>query len=325
MYLRYVISIFYSNRSYALLFIPFIVATFVVLNWYFPYHVPDETAHFGMWDTLLPQTNIISQIIAPALILSNAIILNVLFNRNDFLERNNYIVSILYVTLLSNFHSFYFLDGFTIAQFIVTFGLLYLFRLNQNEDARKIVFNAAFLFGVAATFYPLFLISLPLLFWMIWVMRPFLFRESILTLIGFVVPLVYAGVYSLFMEHTMKTSDFSSSSREMFIVDILILTGATFVLFVFSLKTLFKKMQQGSIRTRKLYSILLMLVMLSILLTAIEYFGFRKGEAISLLITPLMFVLPYGFGYQKQRTAPTVFFYIIFAISVGKFLQIFTL
>lgn len=321
MYLRSVLSVFYSNRSYALLFIPFVVATFVVMNWYFPYHVPDETAHFGMWDSFLPQTNIISQILAPALILTNAIVLNVIFNRNDFLERNNYIVSILYVTLLSNFHSFYFLDGFAIAQFVFTFGLLYLFRLNQNEDARKFVFNGAFMFGVAATFYPLFFISLPILFWLIWVMRPFLLRESVLTLVGFVVPLIYAGVYSLFIGHTMKPSDFSSSSKELFIIDILVLTAAVAVMFMFSLKTLFKKMQQGSIRTRKLYNMLLMVVAFSVLLTAIEYFGFAKGEVISLLITPLMFVLPYSFGYQKQRTTPTVFFYIVFAISVGKFLQ----
>lgn len=325
MYLRYVISIFYSNRSFALLFVPFIVALFVMMNMYFPYHIPDESVHFGMWGSILPQTDIISQIVAPSLVLFNALLLNSLFNRNDFLERNNYIVSLLYITFLSNFHSFYFLDGFAIAQFLFTFGLIYLFRLNQNDDARKWVFNAAFILGTAATFYPLFILSLPMLFWMIWVMRPFLLRESMLTLIGFVLPLMYGGLFILFMEDTMQLTDFSSSSNELFLVDILILTATVLVFLIFSIKTLLKKMQQGSIRTRKLYSMLLMLSVLSVLLTTIEFFAFQKGEAISLLITPLMFVLPYGFGYQKQRPAPTFFFYVVFAISVGKFLQIFTI
>lgn len=316
------VRIFYSNRSFALLFIPVIIGGFIALNYFFPHHFPHEESHFGMWGGFLPENNWLSQFLAPILILINAIVLNVYFNRNEFLEKNNYLVALLYVTFMSSFHSFYFLDGFAIAQFILGLSLFYFFRLNQNDDARKTVFNVAFLFGVASTFYPLFLLSIPLLYSIIWVMRPFVFRESLLTLVGFVIPLIYAGVYGMYFEIKLEPIDFSSSSSEMIIFDLIFVGSAVVWFLVFSLRTLFKKMQQGSIRIRKLYNILIMLILLSILLTAVEYFAFQKAQTISLILIPLMFIIPYGFGYKKQRSTPTLFYYILLLFSVGKYFYV---
>ena len=318
------VRIFYGNRSYALLLVPFLAALFVVLNIFFPHYLPEDGAGFGMWGNILPQTHWLSFSLAPVLIIANGIVLNWIFNRNEFLEKNNFLVAMLYVTFLSNFHSFYFLDGFTIAQFVFGVGLVFFFRLNQNEDARKIVFNVAFLFGIATTFYPLFLIAIPFLFWIIWVVRPFVFRESILTLIGYVIPLVYAGVYSMVTGFKISGDQFSSSSKEVFLIDLFVVGTAVVWFLLFSLKTLFRKMQQGSIRVRKLYNMLLMMVFLSMLLTTVEYLVFKKVETISLIIVPLMFVLPYGFGYKKQRPTPTAFYYLLFLFSVSKFFGLLT-
>jgi hypothetical protein len=325
MYLRFVVQIFYGNRSYALLLIPFIATGFVILNLYFPYHLPDPQAHFGMWGKLLPQESTISQLLAPAIVVANSIILNTIYNRNDFLEKNNYLVSMLYVSFMAYFHSFYFLDGSLIVQLILCVSLFSFFKLNQNEDARKIVFNLAFWFGLASTFYPLFLLSLPILFSMIWVMRPFVFRESLLTLVGFVLPLVYAGVYNFYFERTMVGADFSSSSTEWYILDIMFIGSAVTWFLLFSVQTLLRKMQQGSIRIRKLYNILMLMGVLTLLLTSLDYFFFNKGQVISLVFVPLMFVLPYGFGYKKQRVAPTIFYYLLLLFAVGKFFNLIQL
>ena len=43
-------------------------------------------------------------------------------------------------------------------------------------------------------------------------------------------------------------------------------------------------------------------------------------EVLALVFVPLMFVLPYAFGYKKQRDVPTMVFYLLFFYSVGKFL-----
>jgi len=313
------VKIFYGNRLYALYIIPVIVATFVILNYYVPYHVPEEITRFGFWGDLIPQTSTFSMILAPSLIVLNAVLLNNTFNKHDFLGRNRYITALLYITALSYFHTFYFLDGFSIAQVFVILALRQTFKLNQNEDGRKTVFNVSFLLGVASTFYPLLLISIPFVFWIIWILRPFVLRESILTLIGFIVPLVYTGVYQMYFEYNMDTADFSSNASELKLFDIAILGGLMFLLGLFSIKTYLLRLKVASIRLRKLFSIILMLFLFTIGFSVLSYFLFNKKEALALIFIPAVFILTYSFGFKTQRLVPTLTFYLIFLFSVGKF------
>ena len=55
---------------------------------------------------------------------------------------------------------------------------------------------------------------IPFVFWIIWVLRPFILRESILTLIGFIIPLAYSGVYQMFFDYRMDSADFSSNDAD---------------------------------------------------------------------------------------------------------------
>jgi len=314
-----VVRIFFGNRSYALLILPLLIVGYTVLNMWKGHHDPDIQANFGFWGHLLSQSTLLSQFLAGSLIFVNAILLNTLFNRNDFMESNNYLPSLLYVTFLSIFHSFYFLDGSSIAQTLVVLGLYQLLKLSQNEDARKIVFNAAFLFGVACTFNPLLLLIIPFMFWMGWVIRPFVFRESTLTVIGAVIPLMFAGVYGSFYNIEMTNEQFSSSSTELWLEDIVVLGGATFFMIVLGVGSLALKLKQSSIRLKKLFRVIVILANFCLLLTIFEYFVFHKKEALSLVFIPLMFFLPYAFGYKKQRMVTTTVFYLLFFFSVGKF------
>ena len=148
------VQLFFGNRSFALLFLPVLAAVYIALNVYFPYFQPEESAHFGFWGNFLSQSNWISQFLAPLLVLAEAVLINSLFNRNEFMERNTYTPALLYVTCMSVFHCFYFLDGFAIAQFSVVMAVHQLFRLYQNEDGRRHVFNVGFWLGIACTFHP---------------------------------------------------------------------------------------------------------------------------------------------------------------------------
>lgn len=314
------VQLFYGNRSFALLFLPVFVAAYVVLNIYFPYHLPEIEGHFGFWGRLLEQSSLVSRVLAPLLVLFGALILNVMFNRNEFMERNNYMVSLLYVTFMSTFHSFYYLNGFTIAQFFVILALYQMFHLYQNEDGRKRVFNVGFLLGVACTFYPVLLSIAVIAFWLIWVIRPFVMRESVLLIVGFLIPLLYGGLYSSYMGIKIQNAQISSAAFELRLEDVLVVGAIGFFMILLSLGTILLKIQQSSIRLKKLFRILLILINFTLLITVFEYFIFHKKEVLSLVFVPLMFVLPFGFGYKKQRDVTTVVFYMLFLFSVGKFL-----
>lgn len=249
----------------------------------------------------------------------SALLLNAVFNRNEFMERNSYLTPMLYITLMSFFHSFYYLEGLSIAQIFVVLTVFQLFKLNQNEDGRKIVFNAAFFFGIACTFYPVLFIGLPFLFWMVWVMRPFIFRESVLLVVGFIVPLLYSGTYSFVFKTTLDRTEFSSSSSELHWLNTLVICIGLLLLSLVSLKELFAKIAISSIRMKKIFRLLLLLILMCLIAILIDFFVFKKVEAGSLIVICLAFILPYGFGQKKQKAIPTILFYLILFYSVSKF------
>ena len=82
--------------------------------------------------------------------------------------------------------------------------MIQLFRLYQNEDGRAAVFNAAFFAGISAVVHPPIIMILPFLFIMVWSIRPFVLRESLLLITGFGIPLIYGGIYLKWLE--MKNS-----------------------------------------------------------------------------------------------------------------------
>lgn len=302
-----------------MLILPFIIGGYFACNYLTGHHVVEAHSNFGFWGQFDIQGHIAFQISAMALIFVNAILINFLFNRNDFMEKNSFIAALLYVTLMSFQHSFYFLDGLSVAQTVLILVLFQLFKLRQNEDGRRAVFNAAFLFGLACTFSPILLLGTPVLFWMIWVFRPFIFRESLLIILGFTVPLIYSGVYSMVFDVQLEREGFSSSSTDGHLLDVAVLVGAVFLIFLTGVNILLNKLRVSSIRLKKVFRMLLLLSLLFGAMPILEYFAFGKLDAIGLIIFPLSFYLPYAFGTKELRSFPSFLYYLIFFFSVGKF------
>lgn len=315
----FVVQIFYSNRSFALVFLPLLAVGYHVMNQWMGYHSLEDGVGFGFWGTVKAPAELLMSSIALAFVLINAIFINVLFNRNEFMERNNFLASLLFVVLSSFFHSFYFVDGTSIAQMFLVFTLFQIMKLNQNQDGRKAVFNASFLFGVATTFYPILVLGVPFLFWMIWVLRPFVTRESFLSMVGFLVPLVYAGMYNYFFQTPFDGESFSTSSHYWYAVDTVVVSTGTLFLVFLGLNVLLGKLRVSSIRLKKLFRVIFLFGILSLVLFLIEFSFYEKLDGLSFTISPLMFVLPYAFGLKEQKAFPTFVFYVLFFFSIGKF------
>jgi hypothetical protein len=296
-----------------------LVAVFVGLNIYIPFHEPEPDAHFGFWGALLSQEALASKVIAPVLILIEAVLINALFNRNEFMERNTYIPSLIYVTVMSVFHSFYFLNGFAVAQLCIILALYQLYQLYQNEDGRRRVFNTGFWLGVACSFHPILVLLILVGFWLIWVIRPFVLRESILFLVGFLIPLFYGGFFARWTGNAIESQDITSTGTALNIEDVLALSVLTFILILLTLRGLATKVQQSSIRLKKLFRILLIFIVFSVLLTVVEYFVFTKKEALAMTFIPLAFVIPYAFGLKHLQKTATVTYYVLLVFTIGRF------
>jgi hypothetical protein len=315
------IKLFIGNRSVVLFLLPFIIAIYVLFNFSTHYYNYSTVSNFGFWGShKLPFSQLSGQLIASFLILMNAVGVNAIFNWNEFFGRNSFMPSLLYVILMSFYHSFYEIDGLLIAHSCLIATLFQLFKLRQNEEGRKLVFNSAFLIGVAATFHPALIGIMPFVFFMIWTIRPVVFREVILVLLGFGIPMLYVGIY---LWTTKAKINFQllelhdNYSRHQF--DFLVSSGIFLFSFLLSVISIQANIKKSSIRLKKLVQILWWLIFTSIALGLMDYFYFNQIERFSLLMIPLSFLLTFSFMHKTLFHVANGLFYSTLIYSFVKF------
>tara|TARA_B110000285_G_scaffold233210_1_gene306301 strand:+ start:2889 stop:3860 length:972 start_codon:yes stop_codon:yes gene_type:complete len=313
------LTLFRQNNPYVLVFIPISVIVLLSLNTLFPYHLPDLEVSFGLWGKIQGEKLFFSSIFSGTVIALSAIIINNIFNRNEFSDKNNFLPAILYILYLSFFHSFYYTDGLAITQFFLILMIRQLFRLRQKDDGRKLMFNAGFLFGVACTFSPLLIFGLPFIFLIVWISRPFIFRESALLITGVILPFIYVLVYLTFFQINFDLENLNASSKEVFVIDMWLVIGSLFLFFFMGIGDLLNTMNSSSIRLKKVFRMLLLLAIFTFGLLLFDVLAYKKIQIFSFCFVPVAFVLPYSFGKSKQNKGAALIFYILILFTITKF------
>jgi hypothetical protein len=250
----------------------------------------------------------------------NALLLNYLFNINTFYERNSYVVSLLYVVLMSFYHSFYQVDGVIVAHLFLILALFQLFELENNLDGRRISFNTGIFIGIAASFHPPLIFTFPLAWFMITRIRPFVFREMILTTIGFITPLLYGFIYVFWSKNQINWNFIETTinySQEQLIF--LISMGLFAVSALLSLWGIRIKNSKSSIRFRKITAILFLFLFIGIGLGTVEISFLKQYEWFSFGMIALVLFLPFSFFYKTTHVFATILFYTTFLFSIAKF------
>lgn len=314
------VKLFLSNRSFVQFLLPVVTAVYVFLNHTTGYYTHSEISNFGFWGNGVKQDVVSSQIIASLIIIINAVGINAVFNWNQFLERNSFMPSLLYVVLLSFYHSFYEVDGLLISHTFLILTLYQLYFLRQNEDGRKSVFNASFFAGLAATFHPPLLGLLPILFFMIWNIRPFVFREIILSIIGFGVPLLYAGFYLIYTGTSIDLALFKKTTnydKQQF--DFLVTSGIFICSLLLSLVSIQAHIQKSSIRLKKMTRMLWWFVAIGLTIGIIDYMRYQQIQRFSLIMIPFSFFLTFSFSHKTLSSVAIGLFYVTLTYSFLKF------
>lgn len=314
------VKLFLSNRSIVQFLLPLFVVVYVILNQITNYYGYSEIANFGFWGNNIQFDPIVSQIAASLVIIGNAIFINAIFNWNQFLERNSFMPSLLYIVLLSFYHSFYQLDGLLISHIFLILCLYQLYFLRQNEDGRKSVFNASFFAGIAATFHPPLIGFLPFIFFMMWNIRPFVIREIILCCVGFAVPLFYAGFYLIYTGTSIDLTLLKTSTnyeRQQF--DFLVTSGIFIFSLLLSLVSIQAHIQKSSIRLKKMTRILWLFVLVGLIIGTIDFLFFNQIQRFSLIMIPFSFFLTFSFSHKTLSSVAIGLFYVTLTYSFLKF------
>ncbi len=314
------IKLFLGNRAGVLLLIPLLIAIYYFLNRQTQYYVYDAYSNLGLWGNSVYISEELNAYLSVILVGINALFINWIYNKNEFLERNSYISSLLYVTLMSFYHSFYSLDGIIISHTALIAMLHQFFQLRQNEDGRRYVFNGAIFAGIAASFHPPFIFLFPLYLVMIYVARPLVFRETVLAIVGFGIPLLYGLLYLQYAEHEInlrileQTNNYYKKQNDFLITSVLFT-----LLFVLGLISLQIKIKKSSSRLKKLIQMLWVMVFFGIIFGFYDFFKFGQVERFSFLVIPLSFYLSYSFGNKSYHFISLGLFYATFIYSLINF------
>jgi hypothetical protein len=304
-----------------LLLLPLIIAVFVVFNLWSGYYAYTPTTNLGIWgnDFVFPQ--ILTLTLGPLFALVNALLINSLFNRNDFIDRNTYITSVIYLSYFSFYHAFYQLDGLSISHLLLVLALFEIFKLAQNEKGNKAVFNAGFLAGLACTFDPALLLFFPFLYLMVIVIRPVLLREFILFLIGFGVPLLYAIVFSWYNEFPISTKLITwQIDNFKFNIDFVVTATLLVLTVLLSLIALSQHSQKTSIRAKKLMRALFLFTLFCLFLGSLEYLFHGHLARFSLLFIPISFFLTFAWQNKRYQWLSSA---LIYLVLIYTFLRVF--
>jgi len=299
--------------------LPLVVVVYILFNYQSNYFIHSEILSFGFWGNFAIDP-IVSQILASLIVILNAIGLNAVFNWNQFLERNSFMPSLLYVVLMSFYHSFYDIDGLLIAHTFLILSLYQVYFLRQNEDGRRAVFNASFFGGIAATFHPPLIGYLPFYFIMIWTIRPFIIREILLCIAGFIVPLLYASFYLYYSGNSLDMSIFKQSTNFKRVHFDFLVTLFIFVLsLILSFLSIQAHIRKSSIRLKKLTRVLWYLVIAGLLIGLIDFITHNQIQRFSLIMIPLSFFLTFSYFHKTLSAVAIGLFYITLCYSVIKF------
>lgn len=312
------IKLFLGNKTYVLLLLPIYLVCYQLLNYYFGFYDLDQSVYFGLWSSSIDLSALWSVIFASLVVLFNAFGLNLIVNRNNFYERNTYLVALTYIVFMSLFNTSYVLSGTLLLHSSMIIMTHQLFELNKREDGRKNVFNAFMFMGIGITLCPSFGFMMPLLILSVLVIRSFSLKEFFSAFVGLSIPFMY---YLSFSYLTDSSFNFNvlSQNLQLEIKDFwfVIISLGVFLLLCFFAVII--KSRKTKIQTSKQIRSLIVLVMTFLIFSLYHLISFQQIDHLSLVLIPMSILLILAFLSDSYAIAANVLFYIVFAYSVIKF------
>lgn len=313
------LKFFSNNKAYVLGLLPLLLVGHLLLDLNFDYFragINSDTNITGFYlNGFQPWSNILSLI----LLFLNAILLNWIFNSHEFWVKGTYLPSFFYLLLNLYYPHSVYLTGEVFAQSFIIIILHQLYNLNQQDDARKKSFNMGLFTGLAVVCNPLYIVVLPSVMISMKFIRPFVLREYILLLVGFLLPYLYLFALNVDVVdqlfHLLDKFQFSSENFLFFlafsiVVGILVILGGLGIV---------NRSKTSSIRFKKLRNITLSFsffiaigILISLLLGGSIYYS-------SMLTVPLAFILPYAYLSLRIKGLVEVLVLTLMLISVAKF------
>lgn len=318
-----IIKIFKSNNPAAAFLVPLVTAIF----WFTGYLFSDLTItppDFGFYfyktiNEYFAFHRLFEVIIGIILVSTQAILLNRIFNQNDFYERNIFLPSLLYIVLMSSAPNSFFVSPLLVGNTFLIIGFSYIYQLRRQMDAKNTIFKTALYMGIASCFYPPYALYIITVFVALMIIRPFVLREYIISIIGFCIPWCYllsftfinkGGIYLEFFNELQFNNSVSLKYFESNVYIKVLLVSFLGIILLHGFFTWLQSLQLSSLRFKRLNQLNISFFILGFLLSVLEIFIIDINFNILVLALPLTLILPFGLTEAKNKTFPSFLWYL---------------
>ncbi|MEX1001433.1 MAG: hypothetical protein WDZ35_04895 [Crocinitomicaceae bacterium] len=283
------VNLYRDKTPIAIFSLPLLIGLLALPIFFFP---ADQSYYFLKW-----QSDMEAQVIATPglnylftvlLVSLNAHQLNNVYNRHTFYSKSSFLPGFIYVLLLFSFNELRFSPNL-IAHLFLIFTLGQLLKLRRQEDAKAIIFWAAFFIGMAIAFSSFQTITLLLPWLALTVFKPFVWREWFMVLLGGAIPLAYYLSVLFMVKNGIDFKMAEVVPRPKITLDLFKLSSyaLTILIITGSLLKYIMILRTEVIRFKKQSFVLLHFCWLSVVIWGIGYFIFEQIY--------LSFTLPFAF------------------------------
>ena len=263
----------------------------------------------------------LDMIIAILLISFQAIYINIIVNEFKLIENNTHLTSLIFVVFNSCLSIFFNLNEIIIANCFVLLAVHQTLKLYDNKGGYTLFFNAGFLISTAALIYTPYVVFLLLIFFALFYLITPQWRDFVITLIGFSVPIFFVFSFNFFFDYetilekqiypvilfNVTWGDFTTINKSLIIVLATIVTVA--------LLKLVPGLNSGAIKIQKMLVLVVMFFLIgltTLLLNNVDYLA-----TFIVLIIPTSIIVAKFFQQLKKQWLSEIIFATILVLVIG--------
>jgi hypothetical protein len=323
------INILKSNRPGIILFLIFSAVALWVYSFIEPIgiQIPTDDLSMPLYGFIMQHFNtnsFVSVLFTFALVLMQAFLM-IQFNKKYILiNYRTYLPAFFYILISGSFVHLQRFNPVVLGCLFIYISIDYIFSIYRKEYALNKLYLAGFFIAIASLIWAPFTVFILILFIALMILRPFIGREWIVGVLGFLTPYLFAFVYYfVFFDQYLQgvLDNFTQSFQLIKPVYALhysyyIFYGFLSLMIIVASYTIAANFQKKKIKTRKYFEINLWLFLISLSL----FFVFRNVsyEILYVMSIPLAFLLTDYFYTAKK----TWFLNLVLLIFIGSIVYI---
>lgn len=196
------IRFFKSNNAAAFIFLPLLALIIWSFGLFLPSIPPTEHAmpFYDIISRAFSDIHWLNIIIAFVLVLTEAFLLNYIINENAILTKQSYLPALFYVLFMSNNSAMLTTHPLLFANLFMLFAIDQHLNSYRKDKAFGEAFNAGLFVAVASLYYFPYIVFVPVLGIAFILLRPFIWREWVISLMGVVLPYCFVITFYFWMD-----------------------------------------------------------------------------------------------------------------------------